>query len=139
MFFLQVIAERETTVRLVAERESLKTQLCTAQAAALSSLAVSCELEVILTWACFEACFPTHTPGAVEERCISRPVQARVACLLTYRLPSLCRRIKMALCAHCSAPSVWSWMDVLYGLVGRGPVRGSPWAPRTCPWHRLQA
>ena len=31
MFFLQVIAERETTVRLVAERESLKTQLCTAQ------------------------------------------------------------------------------------------------------------
>ena len=28
MFFLQVIAERETTVRLVAERESLKTQLC---------------------------------------------------------------------------------------------------------------
>lgn len=31
MFFLQVIAERETTVRLVAERESLKTQLCTAR------------------------------------------------------------------------------------------------------------
>ena len=31
VFFLQVIAERETTVRLVAERESLKTQLCTAQ------------------------------------------------------------------------------------------------------------
>lgn len=59
--------------------------------AALSSLAVSCELEVILTWACFEACFPTHTPGAVEERGISRPVQARVvpASAFTYLPASL--------------------------------------------------